>query len=343
MIRPYYFRTLTFGLCGLMLSACGGSGNSSLDSHTTSDVSIRFSDAPIDDLSNVVITVDQLIFSREGHDDIEVDRFTSDDLGITDADTFTIDLLEVQGNDNNLVLDSVDLPIGDYQNLSIVVLDEDIDLTYAHETASGLNKPIKVPSDRLKLGAFSVSNISTQAYVVEFGLRQAMTYNPGPDRYILKPRGVRIVRLEDASSIQGTVNLNAIHLTDDCSSKLDSELGNIAYLYEGHDLDASLLGDVFVREDDDQDNPEVDDDVAENIIAPIAATEINGISGDYLFSYLEAGDYTLAISCHAEADGPIIHDGIVIPSPAGELLEINLATETDLQCDFPTSDTCSSL
>jgi len=338
-----YLRALTSACLVLGLSACGSSSDDPTDSQQTSDVSLRFSDAPIEDLSEVVITVDQLVFSREGQGDITVDTFTSDELGIEDAETFTIDLLEVQGKDNRLVLDSVTLPVGDYQNLSVVVLDEDEALTYAHETVSNEDKPIKVPSDRLKLGAFSVSADSSQTFVVEFGLRQAMTYNPGPDRYILKPRGVRIVRLEDASTIQGTVNLTNIHLDDTCSSKLDSTVGNVAYLYEGHDLDVSLLGDVFVREDEDTENTEVDENVAANIIAPLAATGINGTTGDYLFSYLDAGEYTLAISCNAEADDPVIHDGFVIPSPTDELIEINLATETDLQCDFPTDSSCTDL
>ena len=48
-----------------------------------------------------------------------------------------------------------------------------------------------MPSGELKLGGFSVSATSSQIFVEGFGLRQAMTYNPGPDRYILKSRGVK--------------------------------------------------------------------------------------------------------------------------------------------------------
>jgi len=338
-----YLSFLTSVCLVLGLSACGSSGDGPIDSQQTSDVSLRFSDAAIEDLSNVVITVDQLIFSRDDRDDISVDTFTSDELGITNSETFEIDLLTVQGNDNKLVLDSVDLPVGDYKNLSLVVLDEDTDLTYVRVEESGLKKDLKVPSDRLKLGAFSVSSDSSQTFVVEFGLRQAISYNPGPDRYILKPRGVRIVRLEDASTIQGSINLASIHLDDACSSKLDSTIGNVAYLYEGHELDPSLLGDVFVREDEDTENTEIDPDVAANIIAPIAATDINGTTGEYLFSYLEAGDYTLAISCNADNDDSVMHDEFVIPSPANELIEINLAIGTNLQCNFPTDGSCTAL
>lgn len=322
----------------LFVAGCGGSG-SSVD---TSDVSIRFSDAPVESAEQVVIKVDQIIFRQEGGEEIVVDTFTSDELGIEDADTFEIDLLEVQGNDNRLVLDSVELPVGGYQDLRIVVLDEDVNDSYVKEVDTDTLKAIKVPSDSLKLGAFEVAAESTQTFVIEFGLRQAMTYNPGPDRYILKPRGVRIVRLEDASSISGTVDLSEIHLDAACSVKPDSTIGNVAYLYEGHGLDTSLLGDVFVRSGEG-DDAEVDEDVPENIIAPAVATAIDGDTGAFFFSYLLPGDYTLAMSCNAELDDPVMYDGIAIPEPESVILELNLAPETDLACNFPNVDGCEEI
>mgnify|MGYP000187927270 FL=1 len=335
MFSSNYFRLVWVTCFSLFLAACSSSG----DSASSSDISLRFSDAPVDDVSSVVITVDQIIFNRAGDSaDIIVESFTSDELGIEDEDTFTIDLLDVQGNDNRLVLDSVMLPVGEYQNMRLVILDEDINESYVDDNDG--RKNIKVPSDQLKLGAFTVGDRSAQTFVVEFGLRQAMTYNPGPDRYILKPRGVRVVRLENASTVAGTVDLAAIHILEGCSDKVDASVGNVAYLYAEHNLDVSLLGDVFIREDDDQEDPEVDEDVAANIIAPTVATAIDGGTGDFLFSYLNTGDYTLAISCKAENDDPVIYDGIDIPLPDAQLVELTLAAEVDLQCDFPVAGDC---
>lgn len=330
---------------GAMLSACGGGSNGSNGSNdnanATSDVSIRFSDAPVDDVTSVVITVDKIVFNRAG-EDIVVDTFTSTELGIDDADTFQIDLLDVRGNENLLVLDLVELPVGEYQNLRIEVVDEDVNASYVDENG-GARKLIKVPSGELKLGAFTVGDLSSQTFVIEFGLRQAMTYNPGPERYILKPRGVRIVRLADASSISGQVNLADIHLDAACSAKPDQTIGNVAYLYAGHDLDADLLGDVFVRTDEDVQNPEIDPTVPANIIAPLVATTIDGVTGNYLFSYLNAGDYTVAISCLAADDDPVNYDEIVIPAPSNALIEVSLPVETNVDCDFPNTLGCPVL
>jgi hypothetical protein len=203
MPHSKYTKAVQALLISSVLSACGSSSNDS--GINTSDVGIRFSDAPVEQLDSVMISVDQLVFNQSG-EDIVVDTFTSEELNLIDSDTFQLDLLDYQGLESSLVLDSVELPVGDYQNLRIVIQDNED--TYVEESGSSIHKELKVPSGELKLGGFSVSDISSQTFVIEFGLRQAMTYNPGPDRYILKPTGVRIVRLEDAASISGTVDLS---------------------------------------------------------------------------------------------------------------------------------------
>jgi hypothetical protein len=328
-------RLVSVCCASLLLAACGSSSSdSSSDSDpTTSDVGIRFSDAAVGDLDSVNITVDKLIFNRSG-EDIVVDTFTSEELNLIDSDTFQLNLLDFQGLESSLVLDSVTLPVGDYQNLRIVIPDND-DGTYVQETGSDTTNELKVPSGVLKLGGFTVGATSSQTFVVEFGLRQAMTYNPGPARYILKPTGVRIVRLEDAANISGTVDLS----TASCLPTDDTTLSHVAYLYAGHDLDASLLGDLFVREADievsegEDVGTEFDADVADNIIAPVVATSIDE-NGDYLFSYLNAGDYTVGIACNASADDPTLYDGITVPSPSGLVVELAVAKNEGMVCDF---------
>ena len=329
---PFFQAKRLVSICcaSLLLAACGSSSSDS--DPTTSDVGIRFSDAAVGELDSVNITVDKLIFNQSG-DDIVVDTFTSEELNLIDSDTFQLNLLEFQGLESSLVLDSVKLPVGDYQNLRIVIVNDDG--TYVQETGSDTRNALKVPSGELKLGGFSVSATSSQTFVVEFGLRQAMTYNPGPKRYILKPTGVRIVRLEDAANISGTVDLS----TPSCLPTDDTSLSHVAYLYEGHDLDAELLGDVFVREADidtsqgNEAGTDFDAVVADDIMAPAVATSID-VNGDYLFSFLNTGDYTVAISCNASVDDPILYDGITVPSPSGLVVELAVAKNEGMICNF---------
>lgn len=323
-----------------LLSACGGDSDS--DSSGTTSVSMRFSDAPVEDAAKVVITVDSITFNRAGAEDIVVDTFTSDELGIQDAETFQLDLLEVQGNDSRLVIDSVELPVGEYSNLRLGILDDDVNFSFVEEVSTGEMKPIKVPSDELKLGGFTVAATSTQTFVVEFGLRQSLVHNPTPERYILKPRGVRVVELETAPTLVGNVDLNALHGAGACADKVDQTIGNVAYLYTGHGLDASNLGDVYISQNDAEPGAvagtDFDPDVPADVIAPYAVTAVDGSGGDYVFSFLESGDYTLALSCQAENDDPVTYDGLNIPAPATELVELTLGLEEDVICDFPLVD-----
>ncbi len=296
------------------LGGCG-SDDSSMAGPTTSDVDIRFSDAPVDTADKVVVTVERLHFVSDD-ETVTVDTF------VDGADTFTIDLLEVQGEDNRLVLDSVELPVGSYRDLRLEILDEDVNYSYVEEMAGGPLKPIKVPSGELKLGGFDVEPRSTQTFVIEFGLRQSLTYNPGPDRYILKPRGVRIVGLERATTVAGTVDLTALHLQEGCDA-VDPGTGDAVYLYPGVGLDAAALADDF------------DADIARDAdgrIAPLASAML-GSDGSFTFAYLEPGAYTVAATCTAAADDPDrLDDRIVVPQPSNQIAEATLERGERAQC-----------
>ena len=79
--------------CALLIAlfGCGDSGG---DSPSTAPVTFGVSDAPVENLLSVVITIDRIILNRSGHDDVIIDRFTNEDLGIFDEDTVAL----VQGN-----------------------------------------------------------------------------------------------------------------------------------------------------------------------------------------------------------------------------------------------------
>jgi hypothetical protein len=333
----------------LVLTACGGGGSSGgsagsstgdsggSSSSTPGSVSFGISDAPVEDLAKVVITIDGIeLKPQEGDDcddDLEtddcvfIDHFTDGDL--TDQETVTVDLLEWQGTDKKIIVEGIELPAGKYGQLRLSVIDEDINFSYVEEQVSGEQKLLKVPSDTLKLGGFTVESGGVQVIVIEFDLRKAMTYNPGPDRYILKPTGVRVVEVETAASISGEVHSNLFNGNGSgpCSEKLEPTVGNLVYVYEGHHLqDATNLADNF----DDSSAPPAPADA----IAPFSS-KAAAADGTYDIGYLPAGDYTLAFSCEAEGDNADRYDGIVIPSPATEIVELTLGEGESKTCDFP--------
>src|SRR3990167_2033550 len=190
----------------IVLAGCNSSDDSTPP--RTSQVSLGLSDAPVENLSEVVVVIDYIELRRNGGEVTLIDTFMDDDVD-EESDTFTINLLDYQGEANKLVFEDLELEVGEYQDLRLGVVPNE---SYVIEAEDDDERPIKVPSNELKLGGFEITDRSTQTFVVEFDLRQAMTYNPGPpgpDRYILKPRGVRIIGVEDAATLTGTITTPA--------------------------------------------------------------------------------------------------------------------------------------
>jgi hypothetical protein len=319
------------------LTACGGGGGGSNftmggdGSDETGSVSIGISDAPVDDVKEVWVEIDTITFRKPGADDVVVDTFTSTDLGIVDADTFQIDLLQYQGGEQAIVIDDIELAAGDYSDMILSVLDEDINSSYVVELDDE-QKSIKVPSDTLKLGGFTVDADGVQTFTIDFNLRHAMTYKPGPDEYNLKPRGISLLDNANSAGLSGDVDSALFDTVSPCLEKADPTVGNIVYLYAGHDLDVEQLADVF---DPDEITPPAD------AIEPYAAVAVKeGALGQwsYDFGYVPAGDYTLAFSCNAEADDPDLHDDIEIPLPDDQWYELSLSSGVNVSCNLPITD-----
>jgi hypothetical protein len=324
--RPRFTASSLALLLGLLIAvqACDDSGGG----NATAPVSFGVSDTPVMGLASVVITIDRIVLNRPGHDDVIIDRFTSDELGVINADTITIDLLDYRGEDNLLIVGPVELNVADYQNLRLEIIDNDINSSYVKEL-DGAIRPIKVPSGELKLGRFEVEDSGDQTFILEFGLRKAMTYNPGPERYILKPRGVRIVEVERGTTIEGMVNTEFFDGATPCDKKADRLVGNVMYLYQGVDLDPADFADNF--------DPDLDLIAAAAYLEPYAAETVED-DGSYFFSYLPADDYTLAFSCDAVTDDPNFDDGIVVPSPEDVYIEVSTSPGEDWACDFGLPD-----
>ena len=322
-----------------VLAACGGGGDGGGTSSSPGTVSLGLSDAPVGDLSEVVITIDGIELKRKGGDDCDdktesddcayIDHFTDDG---DDVDTVQVDLLSLQGSDNKIIVEKIELEAGEYDQLRLSVIDEDTNYSWVKEKASGdALKLLKVPSDELKLGGFTVDSGGVQVFIIEFNLHKAMTYNPGPDRYILKPRGVRVVDVETAASISGVVSSELFNGngTSPCNGKVNDKVGNVIYLYQGHDLNVDNLADNF--------DSDVDAGAPDTAIAPYASETV-AEDGTYEIAYLPPGNYTLAFTCEAEEDDSELLDDIVIPSPDTQIVELNLTEGESETCDLPLID-----
>ncbi|MCH1924671.1 DUF4382 domain-containing protein [Shewanella sp. C32] len=294
----------------LLLTGCGGSDSPAEPEVAMSRVSFAVSDAPVDSAEQVVVAFDQIELIRNGEENIVLDV-----QGENGATFRQIDLLQYQGSDSTLIVSNEPIPTGSYDNLILHVLDESSgsDLSYVVND-NGQQIPLKQPSNRLRLGGFTVAADSVQQFTIEFNLRQSLVENQNGQRYNLKPHGVTIVNNAEVASISGTVDVSLFN-TEGCSF----EQGNFVYLYPGHGL-TNTLADLY--------DPEVN--TTEIVVPAVMAytsapvTYAEGNFADYQFGFIPAGDYTIAFSCSPIADDPEQFDGISIPNPAGQVHEITV-------------------
>lgn len=278
-------------LCTLPLFfACGGSGSSDntptgsepQPQPTGTSFNLAISDAPIDSALAVVVYFDQVDLIGNGETVV---------IDVTDenGDARQIDLLTVQGESVATLIEDEDIPLGEYQQLRVVVTSA----SYI-EMEQGTFE-LQVPSNELKLDGFTAEANVTAAYTLEFDLRKSLVDPVGLPHIFLKPRGVRLVANTEVGTLEGVVDESLI-MDERCASKVDVDKGNAIYLYQGADLELALLG-------DDADTP-----ADENEVSPyaIAEVEFDEQSGEYRYqaAFLEQGDYTLAFTCQAALDQP---------------------------------------
>ncbi|EHU9450127.1 DUF4382 domain-containing protein [Vibrio vulnificus] len=298
------------------LLGCGGG-----DGEQTASVSFYVSDAPVDKASSVSIS-----FSMVELVDDEGNSFFLDVIPSTGLDYQTVDLMEYQGENSQLIVSTQPVPVGSYKELILHVTNEN-GVNYVIDENG--QQPLKQPSNKLKLGSFDVTSEAVQLYTIEFDLRQSLVMrgNLGSNNgYILKPHGVSIVSNASAVSISGNVDDNL--LTGDESCTADSQA--FIYLYEGEGHDSANLIDLV-----DEDDPEFDSQnpVPENAVKPIASAGLDE-NNNYSFGFLNAGTYTVAFSCNAGDDNPIQYDGTAIPLPTGQVGTTTLAAGENGTIDF---------
>ncbi|MCG6230797.1 DUF4382 domain-containing protein [Vibrio furnissii] len=148
----------------LLLVGCGGGDGDT--STQTSKVSFSVSDAPVDSASSVTVGFTQVELVQSDGSSIFLDVNPSD----PSMDYEQIDLMAYQGSDAALIISDQSIPVGTYQNLILHVSTEsNVNFVVDGDGTQAL----KQPSNKLRLGSFTVSNESTQAFTIEFDLRYA--------------------------------------------------------------------------------------------------------------------------------------------------------------------------
>lgn len=313
--------------------ACGGSSSTLAIPETpqpepSADLarfSLGLSDAPVDDAVAVVIELESIRLTHSdesnGRQEVLIDTFI-DDMGEV-VQTIQVNLLDYQGNEQVKIVDEaqeIEIENGIY-SMELNVIDEG---SYVLLDNDATEYEIKVPSSRLRLGEFTVSNLAEQAgelpaYTVEFDLRQSLVLRGNLNNnngFIIKPHGVRIVSL--AGSIAGTISPDFTNLGE-C----------IVYLY---DASVTEYGDVF----DIDDEAFIAPDTEITASAPLATAKVSS-DGTYAIGFVPERRYQLALTCGIQEDDNIQYDGLTIPSAepiTPDVINVDVGVGEPTQVDF---------
>ncbi|MGR4989076.1 DUF4382 domain-containing protein [Vibrio rotiferianus] len=303
--------------------ALAGCNSDSGSVSATTPVTLSVSDAPIDDVSEVVVTYSKVAFLPTGEGEPEIfNVYKTDEDGNyvdeegnilpDDADPLplSVNLLDFQGSNAQELVDSEIIPTGSYK-LCVFANDGDHPEypSYVVEETTGNQIPLTVKGngkcpqgvgDEPNAGVlffndtFAV-NPDNNDYVVEFDLRRGLKDATGKDEgYTIQRTSISLINTITTGNIGGSVDLTTYQ-----GCETDTTSGNgyahAVYLYEG-DIAQADMGSFAPSESQ----------------APIAAanvtTEDEGETYSYEFGYVEPGTYSIGYTCTANDDS---EEGIV--------------------------------
>ncbi len=240
-------------------------------------VNLAVTDAPIDDATAVVISVRKIVFTDD-NDDRETFEFSPEVI---------VDLASLEGGAVKRLLENRELAPGRYKSIRFELRNDESTTDSYVDLADGRRLPLYVPDEaksRLTLATdFSIDERDTIDLTVDFDLRAAVR-DGGGVAYEFWP-ALRWVRDDDAGSVSGSVAASLIDASD-CVP--------VVYVYVGKDV--------------------TPDDIDEIGVEPLTSARVrqnstNG-NGSYTAAFLEAGAYTLALTCDAALDEPDQSDAI---------------------------------
>lgn len=264
---------------GLLLTACADSFGTD-----TNLVTLKITDAPVDEADNVWVEFTAVTFkSEEGEDHtFELDPAQR------------INLLALQGSESQALVENVEIPAGNYNQIRLSVNAEFDSVMDSYITINGTQHELFIPSGSqsgLKLNTpFTIAEGTVgmtvadenSVYTIDFDLRKSIVNPVGQPGYILKPV-LRLVQNINTGTISGTVDSQLL-VGPNCSD--DPLTGNSVYVFAGESI--------------------TPDDIDGNEPDPVTTALVNFNEQSGLYSYevgfLTAGDYTLALSCNADLD-----------------------------------------
>lgn len=284
-----------FGITALAaaVAACGG-GSSGSDDSATGTASFGLTDAAVDSVQEVNITVVGVELQPAEGDRISFDVENPENLE-------NINLLDLQNGSVETLLTDQELPAGDYEWIRLKLGDES---TFSVVDDNGGTNDLFIPSGNtrgLQTSGFVVPAGGSASFTIDFDVRKSLVNPPGLESYLLKPV-LRLVDNAEVGTIKGTIGQT---LLSACSDP-NTYVGGV-YIFEGTDVTPDDLG-------------------SEN--EPLVVAPVDTETGDYDYTaaFLPAGNYTVAYTCdmdeRQDEDGNMIDEELEFsPSVNAEVIE----------------------
>ncbi|MFT5521565.1 MAG: hypothetical protein ACI9IA_002166 [Enterobacterales bacterium] len=291
IFTQYKYRLLVTTLSFFILSACGGGSTPEEVSVPMGSLVLAITDAPVDEASNVVVK-----FTG-----VEIKPASGTSITVIFSEPMEIDLLALQGGGSELLLNGLQVEVGEYNWMRLLVEAEKNTFdSYLQIDADddGSRTSLWIPSGQqtgLKLNhSFVISAGGNTDLTIDFDLRKSITNPVGQENdYILKP-SLRIVDNNAVGEIAGTVAEGLLVNVD--STGVNSCSASSAVYVFAADVSGEAPADA---EPDDIDGD--DTDGADPITTAIVEMAQDG-TYQYSVAFLSEGFYTIAFTCNAGDD-----------------------------------------
>lgn len=292
-LSKYFPAGLIISFVTLSLINCGGSGGSN-GAASSGTVTLQIADAPVDEASAVWIQFRGLeIHGANGTTytfnycaDPATGKTTVSSASCTQAAPKKLNLLTLTNGVTDLLLENQTLPAGRYEWIRLLV-DAESNVRDSYIEINGAEYELNIPSGAesgLKLNrGFDVSANGNAAFTIDFDLRKSVRKPGSSNEYKLRPT----LRIVDNSNL-GTITGSAIPtlVSTNCNAAI--------YVFEGQNV-----------------IPDDMDDLAAEPVT-VATIALDSATGEYTYraSFLQTGDYTLALTCNANQDDPDTDDSL---------------------------------
>lgn len=292
-----YRNWLFLSACALLTACGGGSGGSSNNSVTptnpttpeqTGSVTVALTDSPMSGVTAVELQLNELVMTDASG--VE-HRYSLGDM--------RFNLMDYQGSDSINVVDGLSIPVGDYHDVYMTVVQGDGNNGCYVEDGQGIHA-LQVQDDELPLMDFSVAADQQYSFTMEVGLYMGLNHDSNYN-YSLSHEGSWSVNNMSMGHLMGNVDPQWIASCESTNAALTPTSGmfsHMAYLYPDTVTSLAQMGDVYAAPTDGR-------------VAPVAVAPMQEDSaGNWYFAmgYLPAGTYRVGYSCLGDLDNPTTDD-----------------------------------